>query len=158
MSDTVIDWHCVHYEALSKPQLMEILALRQQVFVVEQNCAYADIDGLDETALHVSGRRAAAATPLIAYARIHAPGDRYEEVSIGRVLTHVDRRGEGLGRRVMQRAIDIAKQKWPGQPIKIGAQVHLQKFYAELGFEPISEPYDEDGIPHLDMRLNEGER
>ena len=89
---------------------------------------------------------------ICAYARILPPGSRYVEPSIGRVLTTDAHRGLGLGRALMERAIDTCRSHWPEAPIRVSAQHHLEAFYASLGFETISAPYDEDGIPHIDMR------
>ncbi|MBT8113994.1 MAG: GNAT family N-acetyltransferase [Arenicella sp.] len=144
-------WETKAYDELSKEELFEILKVRQDVFVVEQECAYPDIDDADRAAWHICGRRATNGRPLVAYARILKPGLTYEQVSIGRILTSAAARGEGLGLELMRRAMSFIESRFPGQPIKIGAQTHLQRFYQELGFVPASEPYDEDGISHIDM-------
>lgn len=144
-------WKIKAFSELSREELFEILQVRQQVFVVEQECAYPDIDDADRAAWHISARGAEADTPLLAYARILKPGLTYEQASIGRILTTTVARGQGLGRELIERSIAFIESRYPNHPIKIGAQVYLQEFYSKLGFEPVSGPYDEDGIAHIDM-------
>lgn len=126
-----------------------MLRLRQQVFIVEQNCVYLDADGFDPFALHLSGRRE---NRLIAYARIFAPGIKYPEACIGRVVTHADARRTGAGRLLMTEAVRGLGERWPGAPIRIEAQQYLERFYAGFGFETVSDVYLDDGIPHISMR------
>jgi ElaA protein len=150
-----MQWSCERLEGLSALAVYEVLALRAQVFVLEQQCLYLDPDGLDPHCWHLLGRAADAG--LQAYARILPPltkGPQQTLPMIGRVVTPVTARGAGQGRALMQRAIDECARRWPGQAIEIGAQAHLQRFYASLGFVATSEPYDEDGISHIDMRRN----
>ena len=130
---------------LSAIDLYAIMALRERVFVVEQNCAYQDADGLDPHARHVWAEDHDGA--IHAYLRIVPAGVKFEEVSIGRVVTSPDTRGNGLGKTLMKQGLAVAG----AVPVRIGAQAHLEKFYTELGFARISEPYDEDGIPHIEM-------
>jgi len=144
----VLDWRTQTYAQLSRDELFEILKLRQTIFVVEQACAYADIDNVDKIALHLS---ATDNSRLAAYARIIKPGVTYEYASIGRVVIAASHRGTGLGNELMQKAISVTKHEYPQQPIKIGAQHHLEKFYIALGFTTVSEPYDDEGIMHIDM-------
>lgn len=142
-----LSWTCCALDALSARELYALLKLRSEVFVVEQRCLYLDPDGQDLTALHLLGRDESGA--LLACARLipTSAGPK-----IGRVLTAPAARGAGQGRALMRRAIAECAQRWPGQPIALSAQAHLQGFYASLGFAPTSAVYDEDGIPHIDMR------
>jgi ElaA protein len=148
----MIEWQWSGFADLTVAQLYEMLALRQQVFVLEQTCLYPDIDGLDPGAHHLlgwmtlEGRR-----QLAASLRCLAPGAKYEEMSLGRVVTSPAARGTGLGRELVAQGIACAEQLHPGHAIRIGAQAHLERFYAGFGFVTVSEPYDEDGIMHVDM-------
>lgn len=137
-------WHDRTFSALTVAELYAITALRERVFVVEQNCVYLDADGADPACRHLW---AAAADVIVAYCRIVPVGLKFPEASIGRVTTAAEVRGTGMGKALMTRAIAACG---PG-PIRIGAQAHLQRFYADLGFAPASAPYDEDGIPHIEM-------
>ena len=119
------------------------------MFVVEQRCAYLDCDGLDIDALHLTGTLRG---ELVAYARLLAPGVAFGDASIGRVVTAASARGQGLGRALLHEAIARTRDAFRG-PVMIGAQRYLERFYGELGFVPTGEPYDEDGIPHIHMRL-----
>jgi ElaA protein len=140
-----LTWHVSSFDALSAAQLYAILALRQQVFVVEQRCRYLDADGVDPQCRHLWA--SAAPTEIYAYLRIVPAGVKFAEVSIGRVTTAPFARGIGLGRELMTRGIAAAG----AVPIRIGAQAHLERFYGELGFQRASDVYDEDGIPHIEM-------
>jgi len=144
-----MEWRCVRFGALGGRELHDLFELRQNVFVVEQACAYADIDGHDLEAWHLSGRDPG--QRLLAYARLLGPGTRFAEPSIGRVVTHPLARRCGLGRALMGRALLECERHYPGHPIRISAQTYLTAFYGELGFAPAGESYDEDGIPHQDM-------
>ena len=137
-------WHERAFSQLTTAELYAIVELRERVFVVEQHCAYLDADGLDVAARHVWAARGEA---IVAYLRILPPGARFAETSIGRVVTAPDVRGAGVGRELMRRGLAAAG---PGA-IRISAQAHLERFYAELGFQRASDVYDEDGIPHLEM-------
>ena len=140
---------------LTSTELYAALAARQQAFAVEQNCAYLDADGLDVDSWHLLGWAGEGATPeLAAYLRVVDPGRKFATPSIGRVLTVAAQRGIGLGRVLMVEGIARTAMVWPGQPIRIAAQQRLEAFYASLGFRGVSAPYDEDGIPHLDMLLD----
>jgi ElaA protein len=128
------------------------MAQRQQVFILEQTCLYPDLDGLDVAAHHLLGWRVAdGRRELVAYLRILAPGAKYAEMSLGRVLTTPAARGTGAGRELLARGIEYAEHLHPGHRIRIGAQAYLENFYQGFGFQTISEPYDEDGIMHIDM-------
>ncbi len=137
-------WHDRSFDELTTRDLYAITQLRERVFVVEQNCVYLDADGVDLLSRHVWADLAGA---IHAYLRIVPAGVKFPEVSIGRVITAPEARGTGLGKELMGRGIAAAG----AGPIRIGAQAHLEKFYGELGFVRASEPYDEDGIPHIEM-------
>ncbi len=150
-----LDWHCIAFPQLPPLLLYQALALRSDVFVMEQRCLYQDLDGDDSDALIVLGcsPRAGKQGEVVATARILAPGVRFEEPSIGRVCTARALRGRGAGRALMAFAIGSTRSHHPGYGIRISAQAYLETFYASLGFEPASSRYLEDGIPHLEMRL-----
>lgn len=145
------------YQQLTRDQLYAILNARVAVFVVEQDCPYQDVDGLDPDGIHVIGTSGDG--QVLAYARVLPPGKRFAEPSIGRVLTTAPARGCGLGRELMERSLAVTKKFFPGQAIRISAQQYLEAFYCSLGFETVRGPYPEDGIPHLEMlRLEQRER
>lgn len=151
----MISWQWKGFKELTVAQLYAMLALRQQVFVLEQTCLYPDIDGLDPGAQHLLGwREVDGKTELVAHLRCLAPGAKYEEMSIGRVVTSPAARGSGLGRELVAQGVALAQQLHPGHAIRIGAQAHLEAFYHSFGFVTVSEPYDEDGILHIDMVLS----
>lgn len=135
-------------ESLTALELYEIIKARESVFVVEQNCPYQETDDLDPHAWHLS---ALVNGELAAYARVVDPGIKNRQPSIGRVMTLKNFRGLGNGRALMEEAIKFTEQKYPENDIKISAQVYLQKFYESLSFHAFGEPYDEDGISHIDM-------
>lgn len=145
-------WRVARFDDLSVHELQNIFMARQQVFVVEQACAYLDADGGDETAFHLAAWSTAQRAPL-AYARVVDPGVKYAEASIGRVLTTTAGRGCGLGREVVRRAIAQAGAAWPGTRIRISAQSRLVSFYVGFGFWTAGPEYLEDGIPHTEMLL-----
>jgi ElaA protein len=144
----VIDWNFAHFDDLTVRELHDILAVRAAVFVVEQKCAFQDVDGADPACWHLLGRENGA---VVAYCRLVPPGLKYPEPSIGRVITSRESRGTGSGRALMQRAIAKAEALWPGQKLRIGAQMYLERFYGDYGFVRSSDPYDEDGILHIEM-------
>jgi ElaA protein len=153
----MIRWQWSSFADLTAAQLYAMLALRQEVFVLEQACLYPDIDGLDPGAHHLLGWRSRdGKQQLAAHLRCLAPGAKYEEMSIGRVVTSPAARGTGLGRELVAQGIALARRQHPGHAIRIGAQAHLERFYAGFGFVTVSEPYDEDGILHIDMVLAAG--
>jgi len=141
-------WQFGSFDALSNHDLYALLKARQDVFVLEQQCLYPDFDGLDQGAHHLLGWRDGR---LAAYLRILAPGAKYTEMSIGRVLTSEFARGTGIGRELVGLGVEHAVKLYPGHRIRIGAQAHLENFYGGFGFVRISDVYDEDGIPHIDM-------
>jgi ElaA protein len=143
-----IEWRWCSLEDLSTRQLYALFAARSAVFVVEQNAPYQDLDGADLQAEHLiawSGEEVAACV------RILAPGVKYAEPSIGRVLTTKPFRTSGLGRELMVRAVSRCDERFPGRPIRIGAQAYLERFYGSFGFVRASDAYLEDGIPHVEM-------
>jgi ElaA protein len=148
----MIDWQWRSFHELTNVELYQVLAARQQVFVLEQQCLYNDFDGLDPGAHHLLGWRTVdGKRELAAYLRCLAPGAKYEEMSLGRVLTTMAARRSGAGRELLARGIEYAERQHPGHRIRIGAQQYLEKFYQGFGFATISAPYDEDGIMHIDM-------
>jgi ElaA protein len=147
----VVTWRIVPYRDLTKEDVYSLLALRQCVFIVEQQCPYLDADGLDPHCEHVLGYDERG--DLIACLRIVPPGLKYDEPSIGRVLTFGEGRGKGIGRELVTTGLDRLAALYPGQPVRISAQQYLERFYGDFGFITVSEPYDEDGIPHVVMML-----
>jgi ElaA protein len=145
-------WSSRAFEALSPTELQYIYMARQQVFGIEQNCIYQDIDGADPLSRHLAAWSPQHTMPL-AYARLVAPGVKYVQPSIGRVITTAPARGTGLGRELMRRAIALATDLYPGQGICISAQSRLETFYGGMGFAIVGERYLEDGIPHTQMLL-----
>lgn len=145
-----MNWTCVQFDELTVGQLYDLLQLRSQVFVVEQNCVFLDIDGLDRETLHLLGTDEDGA--LMAYTRLIPPGVKAPDALIGRVVTSPAARGGGTGRALMAESVARCEQLWPGHAITLHAQAHLERFYAGFGFAPVGEPYMEDGIPHIEMR------
>jgi ElaA protein len=148
-----VNWQWYRLGELSAVQLYAMLEARIAIFVVEQNCAYQDLDGLDLDAEHLigwSGREVAG------YLRVLAPGTRFEDPSIGRIITTQRFRGTGLGRDIVAKGIERTRLRYPGRMIRISAQSYLEKFYGSFGFRTVSEPYMEDNIPHVEMLLMSG--
>ncbi len=146
-----IHWVSKPFNQLSVKELYAILQLRAQVFVVEQQCAYQDMDGKDPAGYQLMAWKG---NKLIAVTRILPPGISYPEPSIGRVVVHPEERREGLGTELMERSINECYLLFGRRPIKIGAQLYLKKFYESMGFVQCSEVYDEDGIDHIKMILS----
>jgi ElaA protein len=147
-----IVWQWKRFADLAPAELYAILAARAEVFIVEQACAFLDLDGLDEDAWHLCGwAEPDGARSLAAYLRLIEPGRKYSEPSIGRVLTTATFRRGGLGRAAMLEGLAYASTLYPGLPIRIGAQQRLERFYRELGFDTVSAPYQEDNIAHVEM-------
>ncbi|MFM0300334.1 GNAT family N-acetyltransferase [Paraburkholderia sediminicola] len=152
-----LEWRWKAFEDLTTAEVYAMLAARSAVFVVEQNCVYGDIDGLDSDAWHLfafgpgdasSNKR----SPLAGYLRVLLPDADDTDIRIGRVLTTADFRGIGLGNAMLERSLTHIRAQWPGTPIRLHAQAHLQGFYGAFGFTPVSEIHEEDGIPHVWMR------
>lgn len=141
------------FDELSLDELYEILKVRAQVFVVEQNCPYQDLDGKDKYSYHVYFKDE---TGIQAYLRVVEKGVSFEEASIGRVLTV--KRGCGLGKKLMLEGIRIAKEKLCAEKIRIEAQSYAKGFYEKVGFLQVSGEFLEDGIPHIEMLLELPER
>lgn len=142
------NWYYKVFEELTPHELYAIMHLRSEVFVVEQNCPYLDPDGKDLSSWHLMGWDG---NKLVAYARLLPAGLAFTEVSIGRVVSSPAYRGKGAGKELMTTAIKTCKHLFGEQPIRIGAQLYLQKFYESLGFVQVSEMYLEDDIPHIEM-------
>lgn len=138
------------FNELALDELYDILALRTDIFVVEQHCAYPELDYRDQLSHHVMLSKH---EHLLGYARVPAPGSVYEETSIGRVAVRKEGRGKGFGRRVFHAALNLAQEQYPGQRIKIQAQCYLENFYAGFGFKTVSAPYPDVGVMHVDMIL-----
>lgn len=177
---SAVHWRCLPFDALLPTSLYALLRLRSEVFVVEQACVFQDLDGLDAACLHVLGEavhipsagpgasvspgregamagradaagRCANGARLLASARLVPPGLAFAEASIGRVVTAPQARAQGLGHALMRESLRLLTQLWGPQPVRIGAQAHLQGFYRRHGFVTDSAPYDEDGIAHVEM-------
>ena len=136
------------FKELSTQELYDLLQLRSEVFVVEQNCVYQDIDGKDQEALHLLGYKN---NVLVAYTRCFPPGVYFEEPAIGRVLVRRSERMNSYGHEIMKASIEALEQRFPGTSIKLSAQTYLQAFYESHGFQKSGEGYLEDGIPHIPM-------
>jgi ElaA protein len=145
-----LSWTLKKFSELSTIELYAILQLRNEVFVVEQNCPYQDADNKDQKSLHFMGWDG---SNLGAYTRIIPQGISYTEASIGRVVISPQYRGTGAGKELMRRSIEHTYNSFNCTQIKIGAQVYLQAFYEALGFVQCSDPYLEDNIPHIEMLL-----
>jgi ElaA protein len=148
-----LTWNAKPWSKMNRDELHAILRLRIDVFVLEQNCPYSELDGKDLRGIHVwasdvdesKGVAAACCT------RVLAPGVSYKEPSIGRVATRSDLRGTGLGKVLMHRSLEVCQREWPGHDVRISAQCYLGQFYRDLGFVPCGETYLEDDIPHVAM-------
>ena len=143
-----IKWTCKSFHELSVNELYAILQLRSEVFVVEQNCVFLDMDDKDQKSWHVCGWQN---EKLIAYTRLVPPNVAYTYPSIGRVVTSSLARRTGVGRKLMEYSIEKLFSLFGKQTIKIGAQLYLKNFYESLGFSQSSEIYLEDGIEHIEM-------
>ena len=168
----MIHWRFAPFAELTPREVHDFYQARAAAFVVEQDCVFQDLDGVDPECWHLLGylpsprpspkgegeKRppplgggSGEGQALVAYCRLLPAGVKFAEPSIGRVLTTMAVRGTGLGRELMLEALRRAEKLWPGQPIRIGAQSRLERFYVELGFVTASAPYDEDGIEHIEM-------
>ena len=144
-------WIFKKFDELTPVELYSIMQLRNEVFVVEQNCVYQDADDKDQPSMHLCGWDG---TKLVAYTRIIPPGISYGEASIGRVVTSPAYRNTGAGRQLMKESISRCFNEFNCTDIKIGAQVYLTAFYQSFGFIQCSSQYLEDGIPHIEMILH----
>ena len=142
-------WYLKSFNELTNLELHDLFKLRTDIFVVEQNCPYPEIDGKDPVSLHLMAK---VNDQIVAYTRILPPGVSFDEPSIGRVVVDIAYRGNGLGHELLKRSIDASLAKY-GQSIKIGAQAHLEHYYGAAGFKKVSDEYLEDDIPHFDMLL-----
>ncbi|MBR9915151.1 MAG: GNAT family N-acetyltransferase [Algicola sp.] len=133
---------------LTTHELYHLLQLRSEVFVVEQDCVYQDMDGKDQNALHILGYKEA---NLVAYTRVFSPGDYFENASIGRVVVRENERHHQYGNAIMKASIKAIRDAYGDGHIKISAQTYLKTFYNNLNFFEVGEPYLEDGIPHIGM-------
>ena len=147
-----LTWRFCDFSELTVLELERIYTARQQVFVLEQNCVYLDADGLDSQSHHLAAWSATHTVPL-ACARLVAPGVKYAEPSMGRVVTSQAGRGRGLGRELVARLIAHAQTVYPHQGLRISAQSQLEGFYSAFGFVAVGERYLEDNIPHTEMLL-----
>ena len=151
MAGELIKWRIEEFGDLSKLEVYHMLALRESIFVVEQDCPYQEIDGQDPNCLHLIGKTREG--DIIATARIVPAGVIYSNCSIGRVAVHKGWRGKGLGHEVMNRCHQFVREQFGPVKVKIAAQQYLEKFYQEHGYETQGEPYIWDGISHVDMTL-----
>lgn len=146
-----VTWYCKAFDSLTPVELYSILQLRNEVFVVEQNCVYQDCDDKDQQSYHFMGWQQ---NKLVAYTRLIPGGVAFAEISIGRVVTSPSIRGTKIGKQLMQRSIEKLHELFGKIPIKIGAQLYLKGFYESLGFIKCSDLYLEDGIEHIKMIRN----
>ncbi len=148
---SIIHWEVRSFRQLSVDTFFEVFQLRVDVFVVEQQCAYRELDEFDRHSetRHLSGRNESG--ELVAYTRILPPGLRYPEANLGRFVVRADSRNNGFGHEMVRIALREISQLWPKKPVKISAQDYLQSFYTQYGFVRVSQVYLEDGIPHVEM-------
>ena len=148
---STIQWVVKPFQELTVDQLFQAIQLRMNVFVVEQACAYPELDECDrnEGTRHLLGWDAF--DQLLAYARILPPGVLYPEVGLGRLVVRAQERGSGVGHQLLSRALHEVATCWPGRVVKLAAQVHLQRFYEQHGFTRVSDAYLEYEMPHVDM-------
>lgn len=143
-----MNWILKPFGELTPKELYAILQLRNEVFIVEQNCPYQDMDNKDLKAWHLMGMEE---NKLLAYSRLLAPGISYSETSIGRIVSSTSARKTGMGKELMQESIDQIRNLFKTDTIRIGAQLYLKKFYESFGFIQDSDMYLEDNIPHIIM-------
>lgn len=136
------------FEELSLQELYDLLQLRSEIFVVEQNCVYQDIDGKDQQALHILGYKE---NSLVGYTRCFPPGIYFKEPAIGRVLVRKTERMNSYGHLILKASINALEERFPNTSIKLSAQTYLTSFYESHGFKQVGEGYLEDGIPHIAM-------
>lgn len=145
-----LEWQCLHFQQLDNNQLYDLIKLRVDIFVVEQECPYPELDDKDR---HIDTRHLIAYqdSKLLAYARLLPPGLSYPEVSIGRFVVDSNSRFQGIGCILMDKSIAEVNEAWPNSNIRISAQQYLKQFYEKFGFTKVSDSYLEDGIPHIEM-------
>jgi ElaA protein len=153
----MLTWRFAPFDKLTAREVHDLFQARVGVFVLEQKCPFQDVDGIDPQCWHLMGSASSPSAEgrgggqLLAYCRIVPPGIKYAEPSIGRVLTTSAGRKTGAGRALMREAVARTNALWPNRDIRIGAQRYLERFYGDFGFVTASEPYDEDGIVHVEM-------
>lgn len=147
----MMKWELKTFDALTVDELYQILQNRVDIFVVEQECAYNEIDGHDRVSYHLFAKKG---EEIVAYLRILPPGTTYKELSIGRVIVKKEQRRDGLGSKLIYRALQFIQEELDETVIKIQAQQYLLKFYRSFGFKEVSQVYMHDGIPHVDMTLH----
>ncbi|OCA86197.1 GNAT family N-acetyltransferase [Pradoshia sp. D12] len=145
-----MSWKLKKFDELTNIELYNILKERTLVFVVEQNCPYPEVDGKDPFSYHLFKEDNG---EIVAYLRIVPAGIAYQETSIGRVIVKKEYRGEGIAGELLKKGLDFIQNELKETKVKIQAQDYLRKFYTSFGFQPISETYLEDNIPHVDMIL-----
>lgn len=148
-----ITWYHKHFKYLSTTELYQILQLRNEVFIVEQNCPFQDLDDKDFKCHHLLGFDTDS-QKVMAYTRIVPAGVSFEEASIGRVVTSPLARGGGIGKQLMKKSIALLEELYGGVSIRIGAQLYLKRYYESFGFQQVEEVYLEDGIEHIIMIRN----
>ncbi len=147
-----LSWQWYTFEDFSTEELYAILALRQQVFIVEQKCAYLDCDQRDQGSFHLVGwQKTEGLSRPLAYLRVIVPKEEGEMAVIGRLLTHQEIRGKGVGETLLELGLQKIRTSYPGSSIRISAQHYLLSFYERFGFSPVSDLYKEDGIDHISM-------
>ena len=152
MNTDALSWDWKSFDDLNKDELYEILKFRQEIFIVEQKSWYVDADNLDQFSLHLLVQNTLG---LMGYLRLTPPGKKYKEASIGRVSIREDHRGKKLGDKLLSKGIEKSKQVYKSSSCRISAQEHLIAYYENHGFRVQGTPYDEDGIPHIEMLLDE---
>ncbi len=146
-----MNFHFKNFNELTLDEFHNIVQLRINVFVVEQDCPYPELDNKDRTAMHLFAYAEGSSNEIIAYTRIFKPGDYYEEAAFGRVVVHPDYRKQQLGYELIEKTIEAIETQFNISKIKIGAQTYLKKFYESFGFKQAGDAYIEDGIPHIYM-------
>ncbi len=149
-----MQWQLKKYKELTVDEFHNILQLRINVFVVEQNCPYTELDGKDKVAYHFFAYAEEKPEQILAYTRIFKPGDYYKKAAIGRVVVHPDYRNKKLGNELIKKSINQIEDLFNTTKIKIGAQTYLKKFYEYHGFKKVGDSYIEDDIPHIYMLKN----
>jgi ElaA protein len=148
-----LTWHSRSWSEISADELYNLLKLRINVFVVEQNCPYPECDDKDQKSIHLFAMDNQG--EVHACLRIVEPGVSYDEISIGRVANSAASRGTGLGKELMKRGLELIEERFGLIPVRISAQLYLKKFYESFGFVALGDTYLEDDIPHIEMLLSE---